>query len=77
MPAEFEELKLQVALQDDASAGLAQLRRELQQLQNTNRGFMDAQRRHMMGVAEFTKVLGLELRGAQRSFEGLAQHLGG
>jgi hypothetical protein len=74
---QFEQLRLQVDLQDDAMAGLQRLQRELNELQRSNRGFMEATRRHTSILGEFTKNLGIELRGVQKSFEGMSQHIGG
>jgi hypothetical protein len=77
MPTEQEELKLIVSFVDNASAGIAKLRQELQQASSgSSLQAFDRIRRESKEVAEVTKGLGTQIEGAFRQLGQLRAGLG-
>jgi hypothetical protein len=74
MAAEFEQLRLQVTLDDQATPGLQTLARNLQQL--TGSGQMQQFQRHTSLLTQGLKLLGWELTSTAKAMEGLAERFG-
>jgi hypothetical protein len=73
--SEFEQLKLQVQFEDNASSGLWRIHRQLLEIQKG--GHLEAMQRHTSLLGQIAKTLGLESTRAQKAFESLGERLGG